>query len=204
VTDAPPTKGELRAYLRGQLDALCGGRRAHAGEAVAAHLTPLLEQLRIARPGAPVALFASLPHELPTDALDALLIRLGIPRLLPSTEPAGTLAFRLLPADLPARALDPGVLGIPTPPADLPARGLEGCGLILVPGSAFDVHGGRLGWGKGYYDRALASLRARDPFPPPTVGIGFDVQRVQALPMDPHDQRVDALCTPERGIEWFR
>jgi 5-formyltetrahydrofolate cyclo-ligase len=67
--------------------------------------------------------------------------------------------------------------------------------LILVPGVAFDLHGGRLGRGKGYYDRLLKELRGT------TCGVAFDQQVVEAIPVEPHDVRLDHVLTPTRWIE---
>ena len=47
-----------------------------------------------------------------------------------------------------------------------------GVDLFIVPGVAFDRNGGRLGYGKGYYDGLLPKGRAGVP----TIGIGFAVQ----------------------------
>src|SRR5690606_23423041 len=63
--------------------------------------------------------------------------------------------------------------------------------LVLVPGLAFDVGGGRLGYGGGYYDRLLASL----PGSVPTVGVTLDELIVDAVPVEPHDVGVSHLVT---------
>ena len=68
-------------------------------------------------------------------------------------------------------------------------------GLILVPGLAFTRAGQRLGRGGGYYDRFLASLPATTV----KLGVCFDLQLVAELPVEPHDQRVDAIVT-ESGL----
>ena len=64
--------------------------------------------------------------------------------------------------------------------------------LVLVPGLAFDTTGGRLGRGKGFYDRWLAAN--------PTVrsvGICFKCQIVESLPFESHDARVSAIVSEE-------
>ncbi len=63
--------------------------------------------------------------------------------------------------------------------------------LVLVPGVAFDRRGGRLGYGRGFYDRLLARIR-----PDATrVGLAFDCQVFDAIPQQPHDQRLDRVVT---------
>ncbi|MBR4136742.1 MAG: 5-formyltetrahydrofolate cyclo-ligase [Bacteroidales bacterium] len=62
--------------------------------------------------------------------------------------------------------------------------------LIVVPGMAFDPHGHRLGRGKGYYDRFLAQ------YPDvPTIGLCFDFQYVEKIPVEPHDKLVGDVLT---------
>jgi 5-formyltetrahydrofolate cyclo-ligase len=60
---------------------------------------------------------------------------------------------------------------------------------------AFDVHGHRLGRGKGYYDQLLRGLGGT------TCGVAFDQQIVGEIPVEPHDVRVNCVLTPTRWIE---
>lgn len=63
--------------------------------------------------------------------------------------------------------------------------------LFLVPGVAFDTAGGRLGYGKGYYDSLLSRVKPHIP----TIGLAYDVQVVPAVPMSPTDVRLGAVLT---------
>jgi 5-formyltetrahydrofolate cyclo-ligase len=63
--------------------------------------------------------------------------------------------------------------------------------LFVVPGVAFDRAGGRLGHGRGYYDRLLAQARVDAPF----VAAAFDCQLVPGVPVTPRDVPVDAIAT---------
>lgn len=69
--------------------------------------------------------------------------------------------------------------------------------VILVPGLAFDHHGHRLGRGKGCYDRFLEQMKQL-PHPPLLIGLAYDFQIIEALPIEQHDQKVDMLCTPTK------
>ena len=62
--------------------------------------------------------------------------------------------------------------------------------LVTIPGFGFDRNGGRLGRGKGFYDRWLAAH-------PETLRLGvcFDFQVVESVPMEPHDCRMDFVVT---------
>ena len=63
--------------------------------------------------------------------------------------------------------------------------------LILVPGVAFDPQGGRLGRGKGYYDRFLKKTPERIL----KIGLAFDLQMFDTIPMSENDQYVDIVAT---------
>ena len=62
--------------------------------------------------------------------------------------------------------------------------------LVVVPGVAFDMEGGRMGRGKGFYDRLLGDVRG-DGAGPYKVGVCFDFQVVDAVPREPHDMLMD-------------
>ena len=88
-----------------------------------------------------------------------------------------------------------GQYGIRTPILSraeiLPPEALD---LILVPCTAFDAACGRVGMGKGYYDRYLPRCTRAVK-----LGIAFEAQRVPHAALDEHDQRLDAFIT-EGGI----
>ena len=71
--------------------------------------------------------------------------------------------------------------------------------LVITPLLAFDRRGGRIGQGGGHYDRTLASLRAKGPVF--VLGLAYAGQEVARLPMEPHDQRLNAILTELAYIE---
>jgi 5-formyltetrahydrofolate cyclo-ligase len=73
--------------------------------------------------------------------------------------------------------------------------------LVVVPGVAFDKMGGRLGYGRGYYDRFLrtVSLRKGHLHQCSLVGLAFDLQIAGKIPLLKKDIRVDKIVT-ESGI----
>jgi len=73
--------------------------------------------------------------------------------------------------------------------------------LMLVPLAAFDRRGHRIGYGAGYYDRAIAKLNA-GPKPPRLIGIAFDCQEVERVPDEPHDIQILVFLT-ESGLRSF-
>lgn len=97
----------------------------------------------------------------------------------------------------PARDLRSGYCSIPEPdPARARLLDPGEIEMVIVPGSVFDVSGGRFGYGGGFYDRFLVN-QAPQAF---RVGLAFELQVVPgALPLAPHDQRMDCLVT-EKNI----
>jgi 5-formyltetrahydrofolate cyclo-ligase len=104
---------------------------------------------------------------------------------------------RLLPYAVrdPDQDLQPGYCGIPEPVkghlAAVEPRAIE---TVILPGSVFDEQGGRLGYGGGYYDRFLTN----DAPQARRVGIAFEKQIVEQLPLLPHDKRLHIVVTEKR------
>lgn len=71
--------------------------------------------------------------------------------------------------------------------------------IMLMPLSAFDRFGGRIGYGGGYYDRVIAKLHKKQQFPE-LIGIAFDCQEVPSVPAESHDVPLSAVLT-ESGIK---
>jgi 5-formyltetrahydrofolate cyclo-ligase len=96
----------------------------------------------------------------------------------------------------PGDALTKGAFGIaeplPTAPLILPHE----VDVILVPAVACDRPGYRLGYGGGFYDRLLSQSEWASQY---TIGIIFDVARVDTLPTEPWDRPLRAVCT-EKGL----
>lgn len=94
-----------------------------------------------------------------------------------------------------AEDLIPGRFGVREPAPNCPALPLNQLDLTLVPGIAFDSSGRRLGRGKGFYDRLLPGTTGM------TLGLAFDWQESDALPVEPHDVELDAVLTPTRWLK---
>jgi 5-formyltetrahydrofolate cyclo-ligase len=70
--------------------------------------------------------------------------------------------------------------------------------VLLLPVNAFDGAGYRLGYGGGYFDRTLAAMAPR----PMTIGVGFELARVDSIHPEPHDIPLDGVIT-ELGVETY-
>jgi 5-formyltetrahydrofolate cyclo-ligase len=97
----------------------------------------------------------------------------------------------------PEQDLKPGYYGIPEPdPRKTTLVAGQEIDAVILPGSVFDTEGGRLGYGGGYYDRFLVN----DAPQACRIGLAFELQVVEAVPLEPHDQRLDYLVTEKRII----
>ena len=120
--------------------------------------------------------------------LMARLAAAGCRLCLPVTPRRGLpLSFR---AWQPGDPLRPRPFGLLEPEPSAPTAEPD---LLLVPLLAFDASGGRLGYGGGFYDRTLADLRARRPVR--AIGLAFEGQRSDHVPVGPTDARLDAVVT---------
>lgn len=90
-------------------------------------------------------------------------------------------------------ALCPGLGGVlePVDPQWSPGEPVE---VVGVPGVAFDRNGGRLGHGRGHYDQLLAAPALRGAF---KLGLAFESQVLDQVPMDRHDVPMDGVVTEQ-------
>ncbi len=99
----------------------------------------------------------------------------------------------------PLAALTPDAFGVPSPPTDAEVILPD---LVISPLLAFDRRGGRLGQGGGHYDRAMKVLRgAKATF---VLGLAYAGQEVDEVPMEPNDQRLNAILTETEYIPVVR
>lgn len=144
-----------------------------------------------------VALYASLPVELATDALLDAAWRGGKTVLLPRVTPehmAGEKGRMDFVACADREALTTGAYGIREPRPDLPVWDGPAPDCFVLPGVAFDRRGHRLGFGGGFYDRFLT----RAQWPCPRVGLCYDLQLVENFApalCDNWDMGVTHICT---------
>ncbi len=94
----------------------------------------------------------------------------------------------------PGITLARGRLGepVPAPDADYGTGGLSP-DILLVPLLAFDRNGYRIGYGGGHFDATIAYLRTAKPLL--AIGLAYSAQEVDAVPREPHDQRLDWIVT---------
>ena len=180
-----------RAEARARLRALTSAERARAGETIAERVWTVPEVAAAHT----LLLYASLPEEVPTDAIAREAFRRGIvvayPRCLPDTRGMALHSLREL-----AELREAGTHGIREPDLACPLVGVADVDVALVPGLAWDRSGARLGRGAGYYDRLFA-----DPdFRAFRCGLFFAVQEMEGVPLDDWDARLDAVVTEGKVV----
>lgn len=182
-------KATWRAVLRARVAAMGESDRERASEAVR---RVVLGSSLWAEAGV-VMVFAADPTEPGLDGLihagNAADKVVCVPRVLWSEK-------RLTPARVRGvEDLETGRHGVRVPVEACPVIEQASLGLILVPGVGFDLRGGRLGRGGGFYDRLLSdrSISAL------AIGVCFSAQMVGEVPREAHDRRMDGLAT-EAGL----
>lgn len=184
-TPLDATKTALRQAALSRRGALSPAERAQAALALAAHAMAWLQDAPPAN--RLVAGYHALKGEIDPAPLLATLAAAGYALALPRMVAEG-LAFHAYRAGDP---LEKGAFGVEEPLASAPR---VQPGIILAPLVAFDRRGHRLGYGKGFYDRAFAAHPAALG-----VGLAFAVQEVARVPDEPHDRALAAIIT-ESGI----
>jgi len=88
-----------------------------------------------------------------------------------------------------AEDMQVGAFGIMEPRDELEEVAVEEVDVFLCPGLGFDRNGGRLGRGRGFYDRMLKQAKPEAV----KIGVCFPFQIVDDIAMEPHDVRMDGV-----------
>jgi 5-formyltetrahydrofolate cyclo-ligase len=184
---AASAKTALRLALRQRRRELAAEAQSAAEQAAALAQPPVMTD------GFVVAGYRASGGEIDPWPLMRRLAEAGARLALPvALDRASPLRFRAWTAGEP---LTPDAFNIASPTDT--AREIEP-DLIIAPLLAFDRRGGRIGQGGGHYDRTLAALRARRPVF--VLGLAYAGQEVAEIPLEPHDQRLDAILTEKAYI----
>jgi len=185
----------LRTKILAARDGLPAEKRRHKSRAITQRLLALQEFARARH----VFAYVSFRSEAETLDLIAHCLNRGVKVSVPLTQ---VQERRLLPyaiIDL-NRDLVPGYCSIPEPLHTLPLVDPASIEVVVTPGSVFDAQGGRLGYGGGYYDRFLHTAAPQAL----RIGLAFDLQVVEAVPLESHDEQLDYLITETRTIKFGR
>lgn len=179
-------KNLLRHGALVKRDALTSDDRVRFSEAIAARVEPFARLMG----SGPVGGFWPIRSEIDPRPAMRRLAKAGHALALPVVTPAG-LVFR---AWRIGDDLNAGKFGLSEPFATAPEVNPTA---LLVPLAAFDRRGHRIGYGAGYYDRAIARLSAHGRLF--TIGICFATQEIDHVPDEAHDRALDMIVT-EREI----
>ena len=180
-------KKELRTAMKARLAAVSKDETLRASKSVLAQLESL-EQWKRAEI---VLAFLSMKDEINTIPILNAARKQGKTFAVPRVAGPDLVFYQI--QDL-KKDVAPGAFGILEPVSGLcPVVETlsEHHGVALVPGLAFDKENFRLGRGKGFYDRFLAS--AGDSLY--KIGIGYSFQLVEKVPREPHDKALDLVIT---------
>ncbi|GFE57851.1 5-formyltetrahydrofolate cyclo-ligase [Geobacter sp. AOG1] len=139
-----------------------------------------------------LALYAPVHNEVDTSLVLSTALDNGKKALYPVVT-GSSLEFRLVTGNEDFQA---GAFSIREPAVSCPVMAIGKADIIVVPGVAYDLTGHRIGYGKGFYDKALHQLEGEGHL----VGFCFDFQVVEALKDEPHDVRMDLIITDRRVI----
>lgn len=186
MQDLPQRKTTMRRAISAARDAMGEGERMRASSMISARVADL-PRFRASKR---IALFAAFGSEVSVRDAESAARAAGqetcYPRVL---RDEGEIGFFLARYD----ELVPGTMRISEPEAKSERVSPSSIDFFVVPGLAFDAAHRRLGYGKGYYDRALTQARAAVK-----VGVAFDLQIVEEVPATSVDVALDLVVTESR------
>jgi 5-formyltetrahydrofolate cyclo-ligase len=189
----------VKRELRKRLRALRTTTPLDACSSRSARIIEQLEALDFVRAATSVGLFWPIEarHEVDLRPLDAVLrargVRVAYPAIEPMPEPPNRMTFRFVDD---VSTLDERGFGFAEPLADavVVSPDLHELDVIIVPALALDPTGQRIGYGAGYYDRAMATSTATK------IGVIFDFQLVLEVPVTDGDVAVHWIVTDTRTL----
>ena len=183
MPDTPSRKSALRSALRQRRNSLSPIQQADAAQALVQSVLGLSHWADAQR----IALYLASDGEISTSVLASIARSEGKHLFLPILTGEHGLAFARWETDM---TLSVNRYNIPEPPVaaeHCPAAELD---MIFLPVVGWDSHGGRLGMGGGYYDRALAGIVG-----PVLVGLAYGSQQVEQIPRESWDIVLDYVAT---------
>ena len=185
-------KAALRKTVLLARNALPETYRRDAAEAIIPHF---LDHAELPQPCI-LSGFWPIRSEIDPRPLMRVLETRGVKLCLPAVLDVETIEFRAMSFSDELVETGFGTFG---PAADAPVVEPD---VMLVPLAAFDASGNRIGYGAGYYDRAIATLHQKNKFPL-LIGVAFEAQRVDQIAQEPHDVALNTILT-ETGLTFVR
>jgi 5-formyltetrahydrofolate cyclo-ligase len=186
-------KAALRSRIRARLGKISAAKRVAAALKICARL----KEQPFFQTAAAILFFAPLPDEADVWPLFRESLAAGKIVALPQFDAAAQNYVARRVQNLQTEIMT-GQFWVREPKSACVKIPLEKFDLVLVPGTAFDLRGNRLGRGKGFYDRLLQDVRGLK------IGIAFDEQVVKEVPAGQSDVPVDFILTPSHCAEAAR
>lgn len=149
--------------------------------------------------------YASYRSEAETEAIIRSALAAGKQVYCPAVTGKREMVFCALENALRDAVLEHGLVALPKSGLGIPEPDVSACrhyryeppgGLMIMPGTAFDKEGNRIGYGGGFYDSFLLK------YPMRTVGIFFDCQKTpERIACEEHDVRPDRILTESGWME---
>lgn len=185
INDKPTLRKHLRSLRREYVAAIDPATRA-----LILHRPPA-PLLALVPDSATIGLYHATAHEAPAAGYAKFFHERGHPLALPRFAHRGAvMEFAAFPDPWDDDGAEVGPFGLMQPAADAETLVPD---ILFVPLVGFTAQGARLGQGGGHYDRWLA-----DHSGVPAIGLAWDVQLVEELPVEAHDHRLAAVVTPTR------
>ncbi len=176
-------KDKIRSDIKAQRKSLSADFITSASNKITDTLISYLEDKRC------VMIYLSAFNEPDTFALAKELHKRDIKTVVPVSD---TDSFTIIPSVIKSVSdLQKGAYGIYEPKAVSPVD-ISEIEVVIVPGIAFTKSGDRLGFGKGYYDRLLSDFKGVK------IGVCYDFQIIDNIPVSPHDVSMDLIITESR------
>jgi len=190
-------KQEIRRQMAALRSELSESDAAGAGLKIAERILALPVMLENSGKSPVIALFAPIRREPDLLSNAELFAARGFRIALPRVED-DTLVFSGIDPDT---VYNRGSFGIREPSPEALRIPREAICVMCLPGLAFDREGGRIGYGKGYYDRYLSGAKREDL--PILIATGYDFQLLDRIPQAPSDRRADYVITPSGTLQVF-
>ena len=193
------SKAALRAQMKRKRAELAQAKPAAARELCQTYLYQIPPEAQVGPPKI-VSAYWPIESEISPFPLIEMFAARGVRLALPRLEPKGEGYEMRFHEFQMGQRLSIGPFGIPQPDEKWAEIQPD---IVIAPLLAFDAQGFRLGYGGGYYDRAIETmreLRLKTHKPLAVWGLAYDEQGLDVLPHEPHDQGLECVLTPKRVI----
>jgi 5-formyltetrahydrofolate cyclo-ligase len=192
TNDARTAKSQFRIQAGARIHSMTPDERSSADHKICGYLCELADRLEVSS----VLAYLALPDEVRVDEFLAAMVEKGRATLLPRIVGNGSLRYGNW---RPVTRLSRDREGVLAPQSASIDGWTNGSRMMVLPGRVFDATGGRVGRGRGYFDRLLGKDGGRGL----VVGAAYECQVVERVPREGHDRDVDCLIT-ETGCRRFR